>query len=149
MTGFKADVWVICLVAHSVTASGIRVVGLIVHDELVVHEVERVRSRLVRVGGHFFDELLTQLGEFVNVFTGVARVGYTEAEFEIESFQQLITEKMSLDHTETRNGPVANRELHPARGTGTVSFSFLRSDGEDVIGIVENPMRRIPCMPSL
>lgn len=114
-----------CLLPRSVATARIRVVGLVVHDEFVVHEVKRIRPRLVRIGSHFVDEFLTQLRKFVNMFTRVARVRYTETEFEVERLEELIAEVVPFDHTEAGHRPIADSELHSARDASSSLVSFI------------------------
>ena len=46
------------------------------------------------------------------MFTCVAAVGDAETEVEVKVLEETSLEVMSLDHTETVDGPVADRELH-------------------------------------
>ena len=73
--------------------TAVAVVGLVVHDELVVDKVETVGSGRERLVDHLLDHILVQLGKVVNVLAGVFAIWHAESEIEIERFQVLVPEK--------------------------------------------------------
>ena len=84
----------------SADASVVRVVCLVVHHQLVVHEVEAVAARLERVLNHQLDGGRIELGELVDVLARVLAVGDAEAEVKVKGLEVPIPEEVSLDHPE-------------------------------------------------
>ena len=84
----------------SADASVVRVVCLVVHHQLVVHEVEAVAARLERVLDHQLDGGRIELGELVDVLARVLAVGDAEAEVKVKGLEVPIPEEVSLDHPE-------------------------------------------------
>ena len=84
----------------SADASVVCVVCLVVHHQLVVHEVEAVAARLERVLNHQLDGGRIELGELVDVLARVLAVGDAEAEVKVKGLEVPIPEEVSLDHPE-------------------------------------------------
>lgn len=98
--------------APSLRPAAVRVVCLVVHHQLIVHKVEAVRLRLIRVQDHLSDDVLRQRWEFVDVFTGVLAAGHAKAKLKVKTLEQRLSEIMSLDHPEVFYRHVSDRELH-------------------------------------
>jgi len=88
------------------------IVCLVVHHQLVVHKVEAVRLRLIRVQDHLAHHFLGQCGELVDVLACVLAAGHAEAKLEIKALEQLVAEVVSLNHTKVVDGCVTHCKLH-------------------------------------
>ena len=108
------------------TGSVVAVVGLVVHDKLIVDEVETVGFRGKGVHDHLLRRVRVDAGEVVDVLAGVLGVGHAEPEVKVERFEVAITEEVPLDHAEVFHGLVTHRELH--RGTDGAQFQELGSE---------------------
>ena len=74
----------------------VSVVRLVVHDKLVVHEVEAVGACLEGVLDHQLDGGRVKLGELVDVLAGVLAVGDAETEVKVEGLEMAISEIVAL-----------------------------------------------------
>lgn len=88
------------------------IVCFVVHDQFVVHKVEAVGLRLIRVQDHLAHDILRQCWELVYVLACVFAAGHAEAELKVKALEQLIAEVVSLDHAEVVDGRVSYGELH-------------------------------------
>merc|ERR1719352_29098 len=82
------------------TLSGIVVFGPVLHDELVVHEVERVALRLPWTSHHRFAQLRRQLGHRIHHLPSVRGVWHRKRHLEVERLDDHISEVVPLDHAE-------------------------------------------------
>ena len=101
--------------AGSLRLAVVSVVSLVVHNELVVHEVEAVGLGFERVADDILLLLWGQVGHVVDRFPGVGGVGDAESEAEIERFDELPSEVVTLDHAEVGDsvGSYGENELGP------------------------------------
>lgn len=88
------------------------IISFIMQNQLIVHEIKRIRSRLEGTRNHLVYELRGQCWKLVNVLTSVLRVGNAIWKIEIESFQQPVLEEMTLNHSKVFHVSVANLKLH-------------------------------------
>lgn len=99
-------------VKFSLRSPAVGIVCFVVHDQLVIHKVEAVGLRLVRVQDHLAHNIFRQCWELIYVLTCVFAAGHTEAKLKVEAFEQLIAEVVSLDHSEVVDGCVSYGKLH-------------------------------------
>lgn len=90
----------------------VRVVCLVVHHQLIVHKVEAVRLRLIRVQDHLSDDVFRQRWELIDVFTGVLAAGHAEAKLKVKTLEQLLSEIVPLNHPEILYRSVSDCELN-------------------------------------
>lgn len=88
------------------------IVCLVMHHQLVVHKVEAVGLRLIRVQDHLTHDFLRQRRELVYVLTRVLAAGHAEAKLEIKALQKLIAKVVPFYHAEVVDGCVAYCEFH-------------------------------------
>ena len=74
----------------------VSVVCLIVHHQLVLHEVEAVRAGLEGVLDHQLDGGRVELGELVDVLAGVLAVGDAETEVKVKGLEMTVSEIVAL-----------------------------------------------------
>ena len=89
----------------------IGVVSLVMHNQLVINEVEAVRSCLKWVLNHQIDRCLVKLRKFIDMFASVFAVRYAEAKVEIESFQMLVSEEVPFYHPKVLDWSASDAEL--------------------------------------
>lgn len=56
---------------------------------------------------------------------GIATIGQTKSESEVETLYQIVLEEMSLDHGEIRHRLIANYEFDPSNRRSSLLFSCL------------------------
>lgn len=100
------------LCSSSLCAAVVGVVSLVVHHQFIVHKVETVGLRLVRMQDHLSNDVVGEWGELVDVFTGVLAVGHAKPKLKIKAFQQLLPEVMPLDHPEVFDREVPYSKLN-------------------------------------
>lgn len=88
------------------------IVCFVVHDQFVVHKVEAVGLRLIRVQDHLAHDILRQCWELVYVLACVFAAGHAEAELKVKALEQLIAKVVPLDHAEVVDGRVSYGKLH-------------------------------------
>ena len=112
------------------------VLGTVVHDEPSVGEIEAVRASLKSGSNHLLNyngDTVTSTGkndvrkrtllirerrELINILASVDTVGNTETKVEVKALDQTILEEVSLNHSESFDGLVANGELDSGIGCG-------------------------------
>ena len=85
---------------------------LLVHDELIIDEVEAIGFGFP---GAIDDELFliwVQLWHLVNNLPGVLAIWNTEAKGEVEALQEVFLEIVSFYHPKVRYFFISHRELH-------------------------------------
>ena len=102
----------------------ISIIRFVVHYKFVIHEVEAVRAGLEGVLHHVLDGVLVKTGELVDVLAAVDAVRDAEAKVKVESFQVLITEKVSFNHSEFVYGLASNLEFYCS--TNSSKFQKLK-----------------------
>lgn len=112
----RADDAELCRNSTQISLTIIRVVGFVVQDKLIIHEVKGVGARLEWMSDHLVDEIWRQRGKLVDVLASIFRVRNAVAEVEVESFQQAILEEMALNHSEVFHVFVADLKFHAENG---------------------------------
>lgn len=82
------------------------------HYELIINEIEAVRSCLERMCNHQVLLFLVKLRKIINVLTGVNTIRNTETKIEMKSFQVLTSKEMSLNHLKVLDRFASNGELN-------------------------------------
>ena len=82
------------------------------HDKFAIDEIKRVRFGLEWMSNHLLDRLGVQLWKVVNVLHCVLALRNAKAKVEIERFEKLVPEIMTLNHAKFLDGLVAYGKIH-------------------------------------
>lgn len=64
---------------------------------------------------HRLTYVFRQRWEFIDMFTGVLAAGHAEAELEVKTLEQLLSEIVPLNHPEILYRPISDCELNAGR----------------------------------
>ena len=97
------------------------------HHQLVVHEVEAVRTSFEWVFYHELDGVWVQFWELVDVFACILTVGNTEAKIKVKSLEMSIPEEVTFNHPEVIDRFGSYIKLH--RGSHSLQLQELEERG--------------------
>ena len=97
---FQQFCFVFCRKSQVIFGVVIAVIGFVVHDQITINKIKRVRFRFKRISNHLLDSLRIQLGKIIDMFHSVFAVRYAKAKVKIKWFQQFVSKKVTFNHSE-------------------------------------------------